>query len=296
MTVKRTRRVVPYVKVLASLHRHPKRERTLFGCAADGVLVRALSYARDHESDGYVPDWWVAEQTEPRNRKKLRAELVKPRPPHNRPLFEEADGGLLVHDYLDVNESHDELEERRRGWAGQKQTQRNRDRQQTFEDGRSVHPENPPDALGVRGEEEQPSTEEQPQSPARALVEQGLAAFRESGLPFDLVSLEIGIGNAIGAYPDKDVVRACRELVAWLLGPKSPPADEVNPNSALMTFLSKQTAAEDTPGAGEAEKRYRPSMRECPFDECGGSGWVEAEDSDDMVPCRCHPSVSGAAA
>jgi hypothetical protein len=133
VTFKRTRDKTPFAKITARFHRHPKRERTLMGCAVDGVLARALSKSRDEGLDGFVSEAWAAEQVEPRHRRRLIEAMVKPRPPRNRPLFDRVEGGFLIHDYLEVNPSEDEMEQRRQGSRGRVAKHRNGGRQQSLE-------------------------------------------------------------------------------------------------------------------------------------------------------------------
>lgn len=87
---------------------HPKFLRA--GLAAEGLHKRAACYSARHLTDGFVPAEWVDRSTynlKPREKRELIAALLRER------LFEEADGGFLVHDYLDYNPSRADVLARR---------------------------------------------------------------------------------------------------------------------------------------------------------------------------------------
>jgi hypothetical protein len=158
---------------------------------------------------------------------------------------------------------------------------------------------NPPARGGVGGGPA--PTEQRPQSHAQARVAEAVAVFTGQGIAVNEITLTRGIENAIGAFPDKDVVLACRHLAAWLLGPDAPEPGKVNIAAALMTRLAQQPKPEqqsDTTAAAIATGRRQ--REGCPHNLCDGSGWIEDERegaTQDTRRCRCHPAyVEGAAA
>jgi hypothetical protein len=130
-------------------------------------------------------------------------------------------------------------------------------------------------------------------------VQEALAVFIESGLPFNLLNLELGIGNARGAFPHKDVVRAARDTLQWFLGPQAPSPADANANGVLMKILAEQQplpqeVGNDTTAAAIATgQRHKDG---CPFNECDGTRWIFDEEADAARQCRCHPAYEGAAA
>jgi hypothetical protein len=73
-----------------------------------------------------------------------------------------------------------------------------------------------------------------------ATVDAALEAFRCSGIVVNEIDDRIGVENAMAAHPDKDVVLAAREVVAWWLGKNASVRERLNVHSALLTFMSKQ--------------------------------------------------------
>jgi hypothetical protein len=148
-------------------------------------------------------------------------------------------------------------------------------------------------------EEEALTTPTTTGSGANQRVAEALAVFLDSGLPFDALKLEIGIGNAVGAFPHKDVVRAARDTLQWFLGPQAPSPADANANGVLMKILAEQSplpqeVGNDTTAAAIATgQRHKDG---CPFNECDGTRWVFDEEADAARQCRCHPAYEGAAA
>jgi hypothetical protein len=134
---------------------HPKRKRV--SLAADGLLMRAISYSAEYKTDGYIEASFVAAQfvtakTPARQRKGILDEVVRhrileplkagekravtaPAVPGLRPHaitvevgpFDEP--GYLIHDYLHCNPARAEVEERRDRDRAKKADQRQRNRQ-----------------------------------------------------------------------------------------------------------------------------------------------------------------------
>lgn len=118
---------MPFFNVDDHAHSHPKFRRA--GLPAVGLWAMAGSWARAHKQDGFVPDWFVI--TWP-NGKKLAAALV------SAGLWDRAqhDGeeGFQFHDWLDIHDTRDEVEEQR---MKNRERQRKR-RQKLRETGASV--------------------------------------------------------------------------------------------------------------------------------------------------------------
>lgn len=288
---KRTRQRVPYVKFTARFHRHPKRELTLLGCAADGVLARACSYAREHETDGFVPGWFVDDQVKesPRHRRQLVAELLKPRPPHGRPLFEEAEGGYLIHDYLDVNESAEEIRERRGKERTRKRGQRLGGRQTSLEDHSpdpGVPRNVPRDTVGSGNKEVPLTTEDGGESHPRGLagtVEQVLAILRtvpRDDWHVDDVNTRIGVENALCAHPNRDPIAAAHLTVT---AASDPAWNTTSPQRAFGIILGRQPERQ----AGEVRVRTQGAYQR--GDRCPGCKRELAPNEQRSQNGRCIP-------
>lgn len=76
---------------------HPKHLRA--GLAANGLFVRGLAYSAGYETDGFLPDEWVRGQLGTTEERKLPARLVECR------LWQQIEGGYVIHDYLTYNMS-----------------------------------------------------------------------------------------------------------------------------------------------------------------------------------------------
>ena len=97
-----------WAKVCDTLHSHPKARRA--GLPALGLHLLALSYCGAYLTDGFVDQPWLDERLRGRERR-LPGQLV------DAGLWEPAEGGFLVHDFLDLNPSREEIERRRRDRA-----------------------------------------------------------------------------------------------------------------------------------------------------------------------------------
>ena len=93
-----------WAKLDDRFHAHPKVEDA--GLAAIGLYAMSLSYAACYETDGMLPESWVRKQRAPSAARKL-VELG---------LWERAEDGYLIPDFLDYNPSKDEIAEQRRMW------------------------------------------------------------------------------------------------------------------------------------------------------------------------------------
>jgi hypothetical protein len=87
-------------------HSHPKFRRP--GLAAVGLWAMSGSWARAHKQDGFVPDWFVCSWP---NGKRLAAALVDAK------LWYEGEhegqAGWFYHDWLDIHDGADEVEQQR---------------------------------------------------------------------------------------------------------------------------------------------------------------------------------------
>lgn len=98
---------MPFFNVDDHAHSHPKFRRA--GLPAVGLWTMAGSWARAHKQDGFVPDWFVA--TWP-NGKRCAAALV------DAELWstctnDEGETGWQFHDWLDIHDHADEVEQQR---------------------------------------------------------------------------------------------------------------------------------------------------------------------------------------
>lgn len=93
---------MPWVLLDDGFHSNPKV--LAVGNAGAGLYARALSYCGDHLTDGYVPMSWARTAATAN----LRQHLV------DAGLWAEENGGYRIDDYLEVNPSRAEVEERRK--------------------------------------------------------------------------------------------------------------------------------------------------------------------------------------
>ena len=100
-------------------HGHPKPRRA--GLAAVGLWTVAGSHCRAYKSDGFVPEWYVA--TWP-NGKSVAKHLIAAGLWHE--CEQEGEQGYRFHDWLDINETSDELEARRAAARDRQRKRRNR--------------------------------------------------------------------------------------------------------------------------------------------------------------------------
>lgn len=99
------RRKFPFVRLHILFPRHPKV--AALSDAAFRAQVSALCYCQEAETDGFVVEQVAASFAKPR----VTAELVRAG------IWEEADGGWLIHDYLEWNDSKAEIADRREARA-----------------------------------------------------------------------------------------------------------------------------------------------------------------------------------
>lgn len=139
-----------FARLYGSFQGHPKRR--IVGLAADGLLSRAMSYAAEYETDGFVDTTWVAAQIDGdpmltrRQKRELldfvrrgalleevaageTRELVAPKTVFRKHEVTVTLGpwsldGYLVHDYLHCNYTSGELAQKRAGETGRKRGQR----------------------------------------------------------------------------------------------------------------------------------------------------------------------------
>lgn len=99
-----------WVRIDDQMHSHPKVIRAWQACGESlGLHLLALSYAGCHLTDGHVSVAFVRYQL-PQSRARARAvtALVEAG------LWEPNGDGWIIHDYLEYNESRDQITARRR--------------------------------------------------------------------------------------------------------------------------------------------------------------------------------------
>lgn len=86
-----------FVKIAVGLREHPK----VLQAGDDGgwLFVCAIMWSKEHDTDGFVPAYALTRLTGLKQPSKIAARLVAAG------LFEVADGGWMVHDYLEIQES-----------------------------------------------------------------------------------------------------------------------------------------------------------------------------------------------
>lgn len=99
-----------------TLHGHPKARRA--GLASIGLWTLAGSHCMAYKTDGFVPEWFAHQFPQGR---KLADELVRVGLWHN--AIQEGEPGYQFHDWLDYQQSSDEIERDR---------ERNRERQREY--------------------------------------------------------------------------------------------------------------------------------------------------------------------
>lgn len=90
-----------------NFHAHPKTYVAgLDGC---GLFCKAISYAAHYLTDGFVPREWVASQVPARKGGDVVDRLV------DAGMFEPVEGGFVIHGFLELNPTREQvLEERRK--------------------------------------------------------------------------------------------------------------------------------------------------------------------------------------
>lgn len=98
-----------WTKIDDQAHAHPKvRDAWQADGRALGMQFLALSYAGAYLTDGHVPAGFVAEKIPvQRDRERITGVLVAAG------LWDKADGGWQIHDYLDLNPSRVDVEAKR---------------------------------------------------------------------------------------------------------------------------------------------------------------------------------------
>jgi len=97
---------VPWAKLDDKFHSHPKTYVAgLDGC---GLFAKAISYAADHLTDGFVPEAWVLAQVPATRKQKDRRGVVERLIEAG--MFERVAGGYLIHGYLEMNPSRADVE------------------------------------------------------------------------------------------------------------------------------------------------------------------------------------------
>jgi hypothetical protein len=98
----------PYARVYASAKDHPRYMRA--GLEANGLMLRALAYCADHLTDGLVPESWLVAQG---GRRPVKALL-------DAGLLTRGPDGYRIRDFLDANQSREEVQGRRAKWNAKK--------------------------------------------------------------------------------------------------------------------------------------------------------------------------------
>lgn len=106
-----------WTKIDDQLHAHPKVQQAWQTCDASlGLHLLALSYAGAYLTDGHVAEAFVKAQipASARRRKAVEALVAAG-------LWDQwPDGGWMIHNYLEFNESRAQVETRRRADSGRK--------------------------------------------------------------------------------------------------------------------------------------------------------------------------------
>lgn len=270
---------------------HPKRR--LVDVACDGVLMRAVSRSAKNETDGYVEASWVHDQLRPRRaqaRQRVIDAMVEHRlleplaageeraisAPARRGIRLEgrtvtvgpfAQDGYLIHDFLHYHPAREDLEERRLQERSKKADQRAKSRQdllpwdlasQGVPKGQPpVSPEvslNQGHRVGV-GEDIEPSHGESNDARARELLATVrrvvgiLATCRRFHVD------EVGVQNALQAFPNGDHERAAREAVVK----GGDPTWRVT-NAARALWIALEDQARPAPHAARAGARRTGGM------------------------------------
>lgn len=111
---------------------HSHRKVVSLSNAALGLWLRCASWSAGHETDGFVPDDVVRDYSaDPWRKYRERAALIRAG------LWNETDGGVVFHDWLDFNPSAAELAEIRQAAATRQRRSRAR-RQLDLTDDRTV--------------------------------------------------------------------------------------------------------------------------------------------------------------
>lgn len=294
---------VPYARVTARFHDHPKRQPTAESLAADGLLARAISYVRDHETDGFVPDWWVRRQLEEvpaKTRKRILAAATSALQPHDTPLFEQVDGGgFQVHDYLEHNPSREELHQGREQNRNRQSEKRARERQGTLDWGpgvtRDVTQKSRAQVVTGGGSgvgDLPPTTEETAESPAAREVDAVLGILARCSR-FTIVEPDtrIGVENAIAASGNgRNMIEAAQTAVVWA---SDPTWRTTSPAKVFFDALRRQElrASRQQTGPSATDASWS-----CPYSACEGNGMVYDEESNSTSPCQCRPQMIAARA
>jgi hypothetical protein len=97
--------MMPWVRLDEAFPEHPKV--VAIGGDAGWLLVCAIAYCNRNLTDGFVPETILARLSDRRRPHQLAARLV------SAGLFEVADGGWRIHDFLDYQSSRAKVEEDR---------------------------------------------------------------------------------------------------------------------------------------------------------------------------------------
>jgi len=97
---------MPYFYVDDHAHSHPKFRRA--GLEAVGLWTMAGSWARAHKQDGFVPEWFVA--TWPKGMRLAAALVVSEL---WSPATQGGEDGWTYHDWLDIHDGSDQVEQQR---------------------------------------------------------------------------------------------------------------------------------------------------------------------------------------
>lgn len=100
---------MPWVKVDDGFPEHPKAQAA--GPGGRDVFLRGLCYSAKYLTDGFLPASVVAgwERDLCRHHKDAAARLLHPPPGFQHGLWEKAEGGYRIHDYLDYSPSKQEV-------------------------------------------------------------------------------------------------------------------------------------------------------------------------------------------
>lgn len=263
-------------------HAHPKRE--IGGCPADGLLARAISYAGDNKTDGWVPASWAEKQFPRRWRQMvlgtaLEARLLECFPagavreyhgpkkqglrtkPVTVTVGPHTVDGYVVRDYLHWNRAECERQAKRQAERTKKRGQRSKARLWNGDVPRDTHGESPlrgDSGVGAGGgRRTETMTEDQHELVAR--VDAVLALLYDVdrfAANANQVEDPVRVANFISRFPSADPLEAAADAADW--GRSSTwEIDDGVTSFAVAMRKQVERAAEKQAASGEPSVRER---------------------------------------
>lgn len=218
-------------KISDDFHSHPKTWEV--GLEGNGLLMRSISYACDHLTDGFLPAAWVKAQLPRGDRRGTLAKMV------GAGVFELVTGGYVIHDFDHYNPRREEVKGARsdvsekRSKAGKKGAEARWGK---------ANANGKPMANGKQTDDPDPEPVPNVASDPPSLLDEREAAAAETvgaewgGKPptFDAVVrigeavrpslhvLDHSVLSAMHAHPHADHVSCAHEAAAWAARPGRP--------------------------------------------------------------------------